>query len=150
MVNDSIDADMVIFLDKTARPLAHFYRKLFPVIHPDKPISKIKFLNIGSEKMGDLYSYAWEDDHEKQDDSQDRRWKLPEIDPVISAIHTQNDLNDLFGKENVDQLVKVLEVVGVDLSFVTQRASNHAGRDYSLRVRKELDMLADEIKGEIA
>lgn len=225
MVRDSIDADMVVFLDKSARPLAHLYRKLFPVVFPDRLMPKIKFLNIGTEKMGPLYSVAWD----RVNEGQNMRKGLPKVDSVIPTIHTQDDLASLYGKANVDLLEKILEVgdepqkrliiedventgrtiklaetviavvdpksyyahftfldspedklafkipdsfgrtnraalpwhgdtgfveeidpeyndFNIDSSFVTRRADSNTGRNYSLEVRRELEILVDEIK----
>lgn len=111
MINDSIEADMVIFLDKSARPLSYLYRKLFPVIKPDKPMPKIKFLNIGSEKVTHLQSYAPDEPPRKTETgSRLGVWTAPQVNPVLDDIHTIEDLNYFFGEENVDQLIRVLEV----------------------------------------
>lgn len=237
MVNYSVEADMVIFLDISARPLAHLYRKLFPIIQPDIPMPKIKFLNIGSEKVMYLQSYSTEDElgGKTKDGKKVGGWTPPKLEPVLSYINTRDDLDYFFGQENVDQLTKVLEVDGkpkkrlivdevefsgrtravaekivtatdrqngyhafftfletpedreafkvpdsmgtvnnaalpwygddglvedmsrddydlseVDPYFITRRASDNSRRDYSLQVRKELEMLVDEIKSEAA
>jgi len=238
MVNDSVEADMVIFLDRSARPLAHLYRKLFPVIQPNKPMPTIKFLNIGSEKITHLQSYSSEEElgNGIEGDKRSSKWTAPQLEPVLSDINTRDDLNYFFGQENVDQLIKVLEVDDkpkkrliidevevsgrtraiaekvitaadrqngyhafftfleepedrekfkvpdslrvtnnaalpwhgddglvedmaddddyylseADPYFLTRRASDNSGRDYSLRVRKELEMLVNEIKDEAA
>lgn len=111
MVNDSVEADMVIFLDKSARPLAHLYRKLFHIIQPDKSMPKVKFLNIGGEKVVHLQSYSPEEPEDKvKDGNKPCVWTEPQLDPVLLDINTIDDLNYFFGQENVDQLIKILEV----------------------------------------
>ena len=39
--------DTIFFLDKSARPLAYMFRKLFPLYCPDSEIPEIRFINIG-------------------------------------------------------------------------------------------------------
>src|SRR5437867_1195547 len=59
MVEATQDMGTVFFLDKTARPLGHLFRKIFPLVYPNRPKPVIKYLNIGSEKGGALIGYAW-------------------------------------------------------------------------------------------
>jgi len=39
--------DTIFFLDKSARPVAYMFRKLFPVYFPEAGIPEIRFVNIG-------------------------------------------------------------------------------------------------------
>lgn len=39
--------ETIFFLDKSARPLAYIFRKLFPVYYPDTKMPEIRFINIG-------------------------------------------------------------------------------------------------------
>lgn len=50
--NDNSLPDTIFFLDKSARPVAHLVRKLFNHFYPNKPIPKIRFVDIGTEKAG--------------------------------------------------------------------------------------------------
>jgi hypothetical protein len=54
IVNDIHDKgfDLVVFLDKTARPLSWIVRKLWRAYYPDEALPAIKFLNIGSPEPG--------------------------------------------------------------------------------------------------
>lgn len=39
--------ETIFFLDKSARPVAYMFRKLFPVYYPDTKIPEVRFINIG-------------------------------------------------------------------------------------------------------
>lgn len=57
LINLSIqqDADTVFFLDKSARPAAHLFRKTWRLCFPQKDMPEVRFVNIGTEN-GEKYS----------------------------------------------------------------------------------------------
>ncbi len=95
LVQASEDVNTIFFLDKSARPLAYFYRKLFTVINPTKPLPKIRFLNIGHEKTRIFQT--------------DSKTKI-DTNSLIQSIQTRTDLDKHFGTDNIDQLIKILNI----------------------------------------
>lgn len=49
--------DSIFFFDKSARPLAYLFRKLFPFYCLGQEMPKIRYVNIGSTKSADLEFY---------------------------------------------------------------------------------------------
>jgi len=47
------DTEVVIFTDKSARPLSWVFRKSWKKLYPKEPPPEIKFLNVGTEKRPD-------------------------------------------------------------------------------------------------
>jgi hypothetical protein len=85
LVNAAENKDMVIFLDKSARPLSHLFRHVYPTVFPDKRLPKIRYVNMGTEKGMNL-----------------RLDQIPEITSV-------ENLKTIFGNENIEELQKTLE-----------------------------------------
>ncbi len=54
MAKEGVVPDSVFFLDKSARPLAYMFRKLFPAYVPDVKMPAIRYINIG--EGGDRYN----------------------------------------------------------------------------------------------
>lgn len=50
LVSQTQDIDTMFFLDRSARPIAHLYRRVFAALHPDRQKPEIRYLNIGKEK----------------------------------------------------------------------------------------------------
>lgn len=109
MVRQAEDAGMVIFLDKTARPLGDLFRAVFPIVYPDRKLPKIRFTNIGGEKSGPIYGKAWHEHALEREANPDAPLKPPpKFEDSILSIETKVDLEELYGDYNIEQLVKVL------------------------------------------
>jgi hypothetical protein len=88
------DANMVIFLDKSTRPIAHFFEKIYPTLNPDTQLPEIRFINLGTEKLFPLVK--WGQQHGVQ----------PPM--VAEKLLTPDSIGEIFGVENIDSLRKLL------------------------------------------
>lgn len=95
LAHSARSAQTVIFLDRSARPLAHLMRQVFPIVYPDAELPKIKFLNIGSEKKEPKEIESAISHIAANDD--------------LSPLKTLDDLKTIYGAENIDDLQKVLK-----------------------------------------
>lgn len=94
MVEAAKDCEMVIFLDKTARPLSTLFRDLWPVIYPEKPMPALRFVNIGREKRRALEDFAE---------------RLPHLETdLLKLFNSKGDLEEIYGTENIAELEKVI------------------------------------------
>lgn len=91
---------MVIFLDKTARPLHQLLRECYPIIYPKEPLPKIKFVNIGTEKGWSIRNHLRKVLGE--------RYSGDLVDN-LGEIKDRNDLSRIFNHTNVDYLVKLFK-----------------------------------------
>ena len=91
---------MVIFLDKTARPLYQLLRVSYPIIYPKESLPTIRFANIGTEKGWSIRS------HLKKVLGESYGGDLVEN---LEEIRDINDLLCIFNRENVDYLVKTFK-----------------------------------------
>lgn len=98
MVEAAKDCEMVIFLDKTARPLVTLFDDLWSLVYPGSEKPQIKFLNIGNEKIQPIENYYSETLHHSVEDR----------NVLIDSIKSKKDLEQYYGEENVVQLLDVL------------------------------------------
>jgi hypothetical protein len=115
LVKASEDVDTVIFLDKTARPLAHLCRRVWEAFCPEIPKPKVKFINIGSEKVSVLRDHAVS------------QWHLPPFVPtssLIDQVANERALKQIYGVENVEELSRVLKSSEGESRLVVDEASN--------------------------
>ena len=96
------DASMLIFLDKSARPLSSLLRARMKV-NQSTDVPPIKFLNIGSEKLDVLFDYA-----------RKRGLNIPLNDPdrLVALIQDIETLREIYGNENVEMLQRILHLDG--------------------------------------
>lgn len=83
LVEDTQDIDVLFFLDRSARPLAHLYRRFLQVIDPERQRPEIRFLNIGQEKHGERKSF---------------------YDRGVNHLRTRDDLVKMYGEDNIAKL----------------------------------------------
>lgn len=95
MVEAAKDCEMVVFLDKKARPLSTLFTNLFPVVNPDQPTPQIRFLNIGEEKRQVLEDYC-----EKTQGGVPADYP----DGLLDLVRDRQDLAQIFGEQNVNDL----------------------------------------------
>jgi hypothetical protein len=99
MVKAAEHMDMAIFMDQKARPLAYMFHKLWPLIYPDKPRPKIRFVNIGGEKRTLLADYP------KKKGIRGQSFLFP-----IKLLTDIDTLNDVYGSDNIQELSNILEI----------------------------------------
>lgn len=91
---------MIVFLDKTARPLYQLLRSSFSLVYPGEVLPRIRFVNIGSEKNNKIRSYI----HEVQ-----RGKYFGKLTDNLVEIKDKDDFVKIFGQENIDYLVDVFK-----------------------------------------
>lgn len=91
------DIDMMIFLDKTARPLHQFMITLWPEIFPGQKHPAVKFVNLGTEKTELLRKFHYEILH-----------VTPKVYSPSLNLHDQKELPAIYGLESINRLKAVL------------------------------------------
>ena len=92
------DVSVLIFLDKSARPLSSLLRARMKA-NQSTGMPPVRFLNIGSEKLEVLFNYA------KQ-----IGLNVPLNDPdrLVALIRDIETLREIYGDENVEMLQRIL------------------------------------------
>jgi len=83
---------MVIFLDKTARPIASLFIPVYRHLYPSEPRPEVRFVNIGTEKRWTFTDFFGTDDW--------LEWR--------NLINSVEVLRQVFGSDSVDYLIKVI------------------------------------------
>lgn len=89
LVEETDDVDVLFFLDRSARPLAHLYRRFLQVIAPERQRPEIRFLNIGEEKHGENKTF---------------------YDKGVGHLRTKDSLVDMYGEANIEELEHLFQV----------------------------------------
>lgn len=89
LVEDTKDIDVLFFLDRSARPLAHLYRRFLQIISPERQRPEIRFLNIGGEKHGESKSF---------------------YDKGVDHLRTRDDMVKMYGEGNIEELEQLLHL----------------------------------------
>lgn len=131
MIRAAEHVGTVFFLDHNARPLAHLFRKGFPLVFPDKSLPAIRFLNLGSEKQLPVNHY--------QDRTKDPRehWQRPSY----AMIETEEDVVNIFGDENTQVLKQLLHIgeTHEQRLIVDETVSSGRTQKIAMRVTSALD-----------
>lgn len=123
------DVGMILFMDKSARPIAHLFKRVFPIFNPDTQPPDIKFLNIGIEKFSPIVKWG-----------EGQKIKPP---IVIEQVLTQDSITQIYGKKNIEYLEKLLKGNGSKIKSEQKRIIVddllHSGR--SLRIALKMASL---------
>lgn len=86
LIRDTEGFDSLFFLDRSARPIAHLYRRVFSALYPDRKRPEIRYLNIGAEKQ-----------------------RLKESGEGKKIPRTRDEFVEKFGAENIEELEHFLK-----------------------------------------
>lgn len=100
LVREAHGKDMVVFLDKSARPLSQMLITLYPYVYPGEVRPAVRFVNVGSEKSWPIIC------HLKRKLGHNYSGRLREN---LGALKSQSEFIELFGQENTDYLRKLLQ-----------------------------------------
>ncbi len=110
LVEKSADIDAVFFLDLSARPIAHLFRRVFPIFSPDKRRPEIRYLNIGNEKTSIPKELGRDPFDRETYIARFGRENIEELERQLRAPEGQRRMivDDIYSRGNTLQLTKEL------------------------------------------
>ncbi len=137
LVHEANGFDTLIFIDKSARPISYLFRNLWSADQPNKPMPKILFLNIGVEKQKVLQGHSaliWER-------ASDWEPFAPSIDDLIPRLTSIEVFEEVYGKENISQLLQVLKPKEKGKRLIVDEL------EYTGRTHRFIERLLEAING---